>query len=83
VDVKEAVKRAKSHLDDLFIEDRPLRIRLEEVERDEETGDWRITLSLGRAGARGVQPLIPDFKLVIMRDNGEVRAVRHRVFASG
>jgi hypothetical protein len=83
MDVKEAVRTAKSYVFDLFADDGVEHATLEEVEQDDATGEWRITLSMSRPGFVGVRGVLSDFKVVIVRPNGEVRAVKHRHFADG
>ncbi len=49
MDVKQAVARAKTYVEDLFEEEKPANIALEEVEFDNNSKDWLITIGFSRA----------------------------------
>jgi hypothetical protein len=83
VDVKEAVKRAKAYVQELFGDDLIGPAGLEEIEKDDSTGDWLITLSLARMNRGALPSFGPDFKVVAVREDGEIRAMKHRYFADG
>ena len=48
MDVKEAVKRAKTYVADLFAEESLVDLGLEEIEHDEAAGTWNVTLGFSR-----------------------------------
>jgi hypothetical protein len=48
VDVKEAVNLAKEHVSDLFADEKLTNLGLEEVEFDEATNTWIVTLGFSR-----------------------------------
>jgi hypothetical protein len=49
MDVKEAVAAAKQFIAELFAEEKISRLGLEEVEFDEQEGEWRVTVGFTRA----------------------------------
>ena len=87
MDVKEAVRAAKAHVADLFADEAIEKIGLEEVDFDEASQVWAITIGFARAWDRPtefVRALSGDaartFKLVRIEDaSGRVRSVKHRV----
>lgn len=85
MDVKEAVRRAKAYVVDLFAEEGLEVVGLEEVEHDDILHEWRITFSMSRRDslASALARLTPSFKVVVIRDTGEIRSVKHRSFAGG
>ena len=48
MDVKEAVQTAKRYLGDLYAEENPVNIGLEEVEFDYDHDMWRVTIGFSR-----------------------------------
>lgn len=89
MDVKEAVKVAKSYVSDLFAEERIENLGLEEVTRDNQRGTWGVTLGftstmLDRGGhaSAGFQGLFSPkriYKMVVIRDeDGVVESVKMR-----
>lgn len=48
MDVKQAVAQAKEYVRDLFAEEKPANVGLEEVEFDDRDGEWRITIGFTR-----------------------------------
>jgi len=48
MDVKEAVKTAKSYVGDLFSDETPVDLGLEEVEYDDSANVWNITVGFSR-----------------------------------
>jgi len=87
MDVKEAVKTAKKYVSDIFAEEGLTDLGLEEVERDDETGDWRVTLGFSRpwntksigfplGGADILEKR--SYKMVLLRDDGTVLSLRQR-----
>jgi hypothetical protein len=87
IDVKEAVQRARQYLMELFSDEQPQLVRLEEVELSEDEGTWRITLSFfpgtapkSLAAALGLPvPEQREYKTVAIRAaDGKVQSVRIR-----
>jgi len=89
MDVKEAVRKAKEYTKDLFAEEKAENIGLEEVEYDEVTANWIVTVGFSRpwdkpAGALGnlaQQLSIPtrSYKVVRIADQtGDVLSVKNR-----
>lgn len=86
MDVKEAVRTAKSYVAELFREDGIVNLGLEEVVPDDETGGWQITIGFSRRWDRAA-PFMPDairdyrrrdYKLVLIDGAGTIRGVKHR-----
>lgn len=86
MELKEAVARAKAYVADLFADEPIMNIALEEVERDDVSGAWRITIGFGRtfsqfaalariAGAEG-GPRV--YRVVTIKDDGSVVSVKRR-----
>ncbi|MFQ4134699.1 hypothetical protein PGN35_000095 [Nodosilinea sp. PGN35] len=48
MNVKEAVARAKQYIFELFPDENPKNIGLEEVEFDEQTNEWLVTVGVSR-----------------------------------
>ncbi|MBE9140915.1 hypothetical protein IQ254_27575 [Nodosilinea sp. LEGE 07088] len=48
MNVKEAVARAKQYVFELFSDESPANIRLEEVEFDEKANEWLVTIGFSR-----------------------------------
>ena len=48
MDVKEAVAAAKKYIAELFAQENITRLGLEEVEFDEQEGEWRVTVGFSR-----------------------------------
>ena len=48
MDVREAVRQAKTHITNLLIDEGVRNVGLEEVSRDLTTGTWRITVGFSR-----------------------------------
>ncbi|HJV42333.1 MAG TPA: hypothetical protein VJ655_11945 [Caulobacter sp.] len=48
MDVKEAVSKAKAHVADIFSDEQPTNIGLEEVMFDDRAGAWKITIGFSR-----------------------------------
>jgi hypothetical protein len=88
MDVKEAVKVAKSYVADVFGDEGLTNLGLEEVERGEGAEAWRVTVGFSRPWNTLRNPytmvtgeLAPrrSYKVVSLRDNGEVISVKQRV----
>ena len=90
MDVKDAVKIAKEYIADVFSDDDPFNIGLEEVEHDEFGDRWRITIGFSRPW--NISQNIPNFLVrdssdppkrsyrVVVVEDGKVKSVtRHRV----
>lgn len=86
MDVKTAVRTAKDYVADLFSDDRPSEISLEEIERDETRGCWNVTISFSRTvtvDERGMlkRPMEGrQYKVVAVDDGGQVKSVKQRIF---
>jgi hypothetical protein len=83
VDVKEAVKQAKSYAADIFADEGVTSFDLEEVEQDDATGDWRITFSMSKPGRSSIKDMLLNLKVVTLRSDGSFRAITHRSFVDG
>ena len=82
MDAKEAIKRAKTYVADMFSDEDIVNIGLEEVRRDDESRDWHITIGFSRlpssqiSGSRlahviGYNPDLPRiYKIVTIDDSG-------------
>ena len=86
--VKEVVKSAIEHVNDLFNEENISNVGLEEVEFNSEIGEWKVTVGFSRpwdypqgalavmAGNSGVKR---TYKIVIVNEeNGEVISIKNR-----
>ena len=92
MDVKEAVKKAKSHMIDLFDDEEIADVGLEEVELDETSNTWNITVGFSRPWHRRTQDpmtaaLLPayrrSYKVVrINDDSGKVISIMDRILES-
>lgn len=92
MEVKEAARQAKQYIADLFKEEQVQQIGLEEIEFDEATKTWRVTVGFSRPWDRTNEPpfssamvdlLGPrrgrDMKSVTLNDNdGRVVSVKNR-----
>ncbi len=88
MDVKDAVKKALSYVAEVFEEDRPENIGLEEVVLNDETNQWEITVGFSRPWdypkpgvLTNMQPQHPKrrYKIVtIDNDSGEVKSIKIR-----
>lgn len=95
MDVKESARTAKRYIADVFSDEEISDVRLEEVEMNDPSGVWRITVSFLRpaeapeqsaaeatalVGLTGVlRPRRRAYKIVEIDDSGQLRAVRHRL----
>jgi hypothetical protein len=52
MDVKEAVATAKKYVGELFTQEGITNLGLEEIEFDEQAGEWRVTVGFSRPGIR-------------------------------
>ncbi len=85
MNVKEAVARAREYVLDLFSEDGISNLALEEIEFDEGSGEWRITLGFSRpwehplGGSLMTHQPRRSYKLVRIADqSGAVLSVKNR-----
>ena len=92
MDVKEAVKLAKKYVEEVFSDDNPFNIGLEEVERDDSRDGWSITIGFSRPWNRtdtwstrlamlpeGLPSPKRSYKVVKI-ENGQVKSVtKHRI----
>lgn len=87
MDVKQAVIQAKTYVKDLFEEERPANVALEEVEYDNQASEWLITVGFNRpwdkpknfiAEAAGLNDPRRSYKVVRISDeSGEVISVKN------
>ena len=87
MDVKEAVAIAKRHIVELFADERPTNLGLEEVELDPQKDQWIITLGFSRPwdvphnalAAIGASGPRRDYKVVRISDStGQIVSVKNR-----
>jgi hypothetical protein len=88
MDVKDAVKRAKSYVAELFAEEGLMNLGLEEIEHDDVAGTWDVTLGFSRpwnTARNALTALTGDtaarrtYRVVKVRDaDGEVLSVKRR-----
>ncbi|MCY3770994.1 MAG: hypothetical protein OXG98_03095 [Gemmatimonadetes bacterium] len=93
MNVKQAVKTAMEHVADVYSEENISHIGLEEVEYDEPTAQWNVTVGFARkwdiphpAHIPAFVPLRPNnrtYKIVVIRDSdGQVTAMKIRELAA-
>jgi len=89
MEVKQAVELAKSHIEDLFGGERISNVGLEEVEFDDRSAEWSVTIGFSRPWDKpentfavlAQQLTYPKrtYKVVRINDaTGQVRSVRNR-----
>ena len=91
--VREAVRKARAYVADIFADDEIGRVDLEEVDFDDQSDVWRITVSFTRPTDRPelVESIVPghpladgtpvrrSYKLVNIDDaSGNIISLRHR-----
>ena len=83
MEVKEAVARAKRYVGDLFAEEQPSDLGLEEVEFDDASGEWRVTIGFARPWEKDgrylpdIFPLRRAYKVVRIADGtGVIKSVK-------
>ena len=92
MDVKEAVRTAKSHIADIFEDEQITRVGLEEVEFDSVNAEWRVTIGFNRSWDAN-NPLTTaltsqlyrnrSFKVVRIKDgSGQVSAIADRLLST-
>jgi len=87
MDVKQAIFQAKNHVRNIFEEESPVNVALEEVEFDNDTNDWLITIGFSRTFGNSMNTIsaIADlndprrsYKVVRISDQtGDVRSVKN------
>ncbi len=87
IDVKSAVSRAKAFVQDLFAEEGLSNLGLEEIERDDPAGVWRVTVGFSRpwntvkdalSALSGTAVQKRAYRVVLIKDSGEVVSVKRR-----
>ena len=87
MDVKDAVRKAKQHIQELFDEEGITHIGLEEVSFEEDENNWVVTIGFSRPWDYAPNALsllshrepTRSYKLVTIDDeSGEVVSVKHR-----
>ncbi|MDE0145788.1 MAG: hypothetical protein OXI53_09555 [Nitrospira sp.] len=87
MDMKEAVRTAKKHITELFTDETITHVGLEEVEFNNSSNNWEITIGFSRpwqnislATALSNRPPARSYKLVCINDNdGHMISVTDRV----
>ena len=87
MDAKQAVHKAREYLVDLFDSEEIFEIGLEEVEFDDMTDEWRVTLGFSRTWNRTSFIVSPpskpeprSYKVIRIHDlDGEIRSLKDRV----
>jgi hypothetical protein len=85
MEVREAVATAKHYLAEFFADEKIENLGLEEIELEETTNTWRITLGFSRPWEATISPLSPfqprqrAYKVVqISADTGKFISVKNR-----
>jgi hypothetical protein len=87
MEVKEAVRAAKIYTADLFADEKPSNVRLEEIEFDHGQNLWQVTVSFARHWPEDTPaltlalsaPLKRSYKVVnIANDDGHLISIRQR-----
>ena len=90
MDVKQAARTARLFISDLFEGEEIAHVGLEEVDFDETSNEWKITIGFSRPWDQKHVPAALDevrltrsYKIVrINDDSGSVISVKHRFFAA-
>ena len=85
MNVKQAVGLAKQHIADLFAGESVTNIGLEEVEYDEPSNLWHVTIGFSRPWDSPVfatMPMARSYKVVNIADDGRVLSVKNRETAN-
>lgn len=91
MDMRQAVEVAKRNFSEIFAEEYPANVGLEEIEFDDSTRIWQITLGFSRpwdsknplASAIGAINPPRSYKIVrIADDSGKVLSIKNREFTS-
>ena len=87
MEVKEAVRTAKTYVADLLADEGLMYLGLEEVERDEDDHTWRVTVGFSREwnSVRNALSLVSGdpalnraYRVVTIRDDGQVISLKKR-----
>ena len=89
MDVREAVIKAKAYLAELYLDENISNVGLEEIERDDQTNTWNITIGFSRPWDEPRNPfavltkqmpvLKRSYKLVRVDDEtGKILSVKNR-----
>ncbi len=84
--MKETIRRAKLAIAEVFAEEEPADVRLEEVDRDD-ADRWRITISfLRKTGPADPRPALlggaRDYKVVTLEPDGSIHSIKSREFVA-
>ena len=88
MDVKQAVKIAKTHVTDLFADEGIVNVGLEEVEFNDAQLRWRVTIGFSRpwdhknplTAALGDRPAGRSYKVIHIHDtDGSVESLKDRI----
>lgn len=93
MDVAEVVRLAKGYVSDLFAEEQPVNVGLEEIEFDDKKDEWDVTIGFSRPwnlNRNALTALTGDpvatgrsYKVVRIRDSdGIMVGLRQRTFAT-
>ncbi len=90
MDVKEAVRTAKEYIAELFTDETITNIGLEEVEFNDTSNNWEVTIGFSRSWAINAlvatlshQPPTRSYKLVCINDaSGKVLSLKDRVLTA-
>ena len=84
--VRDAVQKAREHLDELFYGEEITDVGLEEVVFDEESNEWKITIGFSRPWDRGNGLAYEldnrrsrSYKVIRIDDGGKVKSLTDRV----
>ncbi|WP_269513849.1 hypothetical protein [Brevundimonas subvibrioides] len=94
MNVPEVVRLAKGYVVQLFEEENPLNVGLEEIEFDDKKQEWDVTIGFSRpwnvsrnalsALTGEASPAGRSYKIVRIRDSdGQMVGLKQRAFASG
>jgi len=91
MEVKEAIKRAKDYVTEVYAEEQVTNIGLDETEYDSTTGRWYITVGFSRpwnTPRTKAQELLEhmgavtsyrrSYKVIVMSDDGKVLSMKNR-----
>ncbi|MBV8428397.1 MAG: hypothetical protein JOZ88_14255 [Hyphomicrobiales bacterium] len=84
MDVKQAVVVAKNYVSDLFKDETPMNLGLEEVEFDDRMNEWHVTLGFSRPWESGgglataLGTARRAYKILRIADDGRVISVKNR-----
>ena len=88
MDVKEAVRKARDYLADIFFDEQIVNVGLEEIEFEEATDTWKVTIGFSRPWDRTIQsalsgPISRSYKVLRIDDkDGRVISVTHRALSA-